>query len=143
MKLDVSTCRRLFAGARVARLATIGGDGPHIVPIVFALDGNTVVSVVDAKPKSTRNLRRLANLVEEPRAALLADAYAEDWDRLWWVRADVLARVTSEPAAIEAALRSLRARYRQYRAPPPAGPVIEMTVRRWVGWAAAPSAVVG
>ena len=46
---------------RVARLATVGPDGrPHVVPICFALDGDTLYTAVDSKPKSTRRLRRLA-----------------------------------------------------------------------------------
>ena len=35
--------RERFAAAEVARLASVGADGaPHVVPIVFALDGDTV-----------------------------------------------------------------------------------------------------
>ncbi|MEA2223526.1 MAG: hypothetical protein QOH83_1902, partial [Solirubrobacteraceae bacterium] len=59
--------RERFASARVARLASAGADGrPHIVPVVFALDGDTIVHAVDGKPKRTRALRRLANIAANP-----------------------------------------------------------------------------
>ena len=59
--------RERFAAARVARLATADRDGrPHIVPIVFALDGDRIYSAVDQKPKRTTALRRLANIARQP-----------------------------------------------------------------------------
>jgi PPOX class probable F420-dependent enzyme len=132
--------RERFASARVARLASAGADGrPHIVPVVFALDGDTIVHAVDGKPKRTRALRRLANIAANPHVALLADEYDDgDWERLWWVRADGVARVL-EPSDDEArrALALLVARYAQYRDAPPAGPVVAVDVMRWSGWSAA------
>ncbi len=40
-------------------------------------------------------------------------------------------------AGIARPLEMLAARYPQYRADPPAGPVIRIRVERWTGWAAA------
>jgi PPOX class probable F420-dependent enzyme len=128
--------RRRFAAARVARLATAGADGrPHVVPIVFAVDGDTVYSVVDAKPKRTGSLRRLANVRENPAVALLVDYYEDDWSALWWVRADGHGRVL-EACAEEAAqaVGLLRARYPQQEA---VGAVLAVDVERWSGWSAA------
>ena len=134
------TWRDLFASARVARLATVGPAGaPHLVPCVFALAGDTIYSAVDAKPKRHTALRRLANVAAEPRVVLLADHYAEDWTALWWVRADGAARVV--PAAADEghrALLALTARYPQYAAAPPPGPVLAVDVHRWSGWSAGP-----
>ncbi len=129
----------LFATARVARLATVGPDGaPHLVPLVFAVEGSVVVSAVDAKPKRHTALRRLANIAAEPRVALLADHYAEDWSALWWVRADGTARVVAAGTAEgRRALAALTARYPQYAAAPPPGPVLAVDVHRWTGWTAA------
>jgi PPOX class probable F420-dependent enzyme len=131
--------RERFATARVARLATAGADGePHVVPIVFALDGDTIVHAVDQKPKRTRALRRLANIADNPRVAVLADEYDDaHWDRLWWVRADGAARVLERGDEARRALDLLAERYAQYRAAPPAGPVIAVDVERWRGWSAA------
>jgi PPOX class probable F420-dependent enzyme len=138
--VNATDARERFAGARVARLATVGADGrPHLVPVVFALHDDTVYSAVDdAKPKATMRLRRLANIAANPAVALLADHYDEDWDVLWWVRADGTARVI-EPDEPEAArARELLAtRYEQYRDAPPPGPVIAVAVERWSGWSAA------
>jgi PPOX class probable F420-dependent enzyme len=127
--------RQLFASARVARLATADATGqPHLVPLVFALSGDSVVSAVDAKPKRTRALRRLRNIAENPHVALLADHYDDaDWDALWWVRAEGEARVLEGDDAARA-LALLSERYAQYRAEPPAGPVLAIAVTRWSGW---------
>ena len=126
------TARERLATARVARLATTGPDGPHIVPIVFALAGETIFHAVDHKPKRTTALKRIANLRADPRASVLADAYDEDWSRLWWVRADGTARIL-EPGH-EPAIAALQERYEQYRERPPEGPVIAIDVSRWSGW---------
>ena len=128
------TARERFATARVARLATTGPDGPHVVPIVFALDGDTLFHAVDHKPKRTTALKRIDNLRADPRASVLADGYDEDWSRLWWARADGTARIL-EPGHPEA-LALLAARYPQYRERPPAGPVIAIDVSRWSDWSA-------
>jgi PPOX class probable F420-dependent enzyme len=121
----------------VARLATIGPGGlPHLVPITFALDGDRIYTVVDAKPKTTTDLRRLRNIGADPRVTVLADHYEDDWDALWWARADGLAAILRDPADLASPLELLAARYPQYQVNPPAGPVIAIAVERWVGWAA-------
>ena len=131
--------RRRFAAARVARLATANAAGvPHVVPIVFALDGDTILTAVDRKPKRTTALKRLANVRENPRVAVLADHYDDaDWDALWWVRADGEARVL-EPGdeLARRAVALLAERYPQHRAAPPEGPVVAVAVVRWSGWSA-------
>ena len=127
--------RERFASARVARLATADADGvPHIVPLVFAIDGDTIYSAVDPKPKRTTDLKRLRNVTANPRVALLADHYVDDdWDVLWWARADGTGTVhESLPRAAEL----LRDRYVQYAFVPPEGPVLEIAVQHWSGWAA-------
>lgn len=137
MRLTQDAARERFAAARVARLATITPDGrPHLVPIVFALDGDVLYSAVDAKPKSTTALQRLANLAAHPAASVLADEYAEDWSRLWWVRGDGTGRRV-EGAEVRAALDLLTARYPYYVSAPPPGPVLAVDISRWSGWAAA------
>jgi PPOX class probable F420-dependent enzyme len=119
----------------VARLATVDDLGrPHLVPIVFAVDGSVIHSAVDAKPKSSRALRRLANISENPQVSLLVDYYDEDWTQLWWARADGRARVDDDGRT---AISALAQRYPQYREAPPDGPFIAITVERWSGWSAA------
>ncbi|HSD79074.1 MAG TPA: TIGR03668 family PPOX class F420-dependent oxidoreductase [Solirubrobacteraceae bacterium] len=138
--MTAAEARRRFAAARVARLATADATGrPHVVPGVFAVacDSDTVYSAVDDKPKRTTRLRRLANVAANPAVALLADHYDEDWDALWWVRADGTGRVL-QPGDGEAAraVALLAARYGAYAARPPAGAVLAVDVTRWSGWAA-------
>jgi PPOX class probable F420-dependent enzyme len=134
--------RRRFAAARVARLATADGSGrPHVVPVAFAVAGETVYSAVDAKPKGTTSLRRLANVRENPASALLVDHYDDaDWSALWWVRADGTGRVldVGEPEA-DRAIELLAARYVQDREQRPPGPVLAVDVQRWSGWSARPA----
>jgi len=137
LKLTVAQARRRFAAVPVARLATLGPAGePHLVPVTFTLDGDHLYTAVDAKPKTTTDLRRLRNIRRDPRVAVLADHYEADWDRLWWARAEGLAAILGEPGGRARPLALLAARYPQYRANPPAGPVIAITVARWTGWAA-------
>lgn len=146
--------RRRFAAARVIRLASADADGrPHVVPMVFALahgrdageadvgetrSGDTIYTAVDAKPKRSTSLRRLANIVANPRVAVLADHYEDDWHALWWVRADGTGRIldAQEPEGRDAIAR-LMARYPQYREQPPRGPVLAIDIARWSGWSAA------
>ena len=107
--LDVDDARRRFAAARVARLATVAGDGqPHLVPVVFAVEGDTVLIAVDAKPKRHRALKRLRNIADHPAVSLLVDHYDDDWSALWWVRADGVATVTDDDAGARAGPRGAR-----------------------------------
>ena len=127
--------RERFAARPVARLATVRPDGaPHLVPVVFATSGDTVWLAVDAKPKRTTRLQRLTNLRHDPRCALLADHYEEDWSRLWWVRADGVATVVDEPGPDNPGVAALVERHPQYRVQPPAGPLVVVRVERWSGW---------
>src|SRR3954466_5039994 len=134
--MDATEARTRFAAARVARLATAGTDGrPHLVPGVFALDGDTPYTAVDdVKPKATTRLRRLANIAANPAVALLADHYEDDWSALWWVRADGTARLLDPDDEEARRARGLLAeRYAQYREAPPPGVAIAVGVARWSG----------
>jgi PPOX class probable F420-dependent enzyme len=138
--MDAAVARARFAAARVARLATVDAEGrPHLVPMVFAVDGDTIYSAVDAKPKATQRLRRLANIAANPAVAVLADHYDDgDWSALWWVRADGTARLLEPSDGESGRARGLLAvRYAPYRDAPPTGAVIAVDVARWSGWAAA------
>ena len=67
---------------------------------------------------------------------MLVDHYDDDWSHLWWLRADGSARVVTDGAERRAAIDRLTAKYPQYRADPPDGPVIVVTVERWSSWSA-------
>jgi PPOX class probable F420-dependent enzyme len=133
--MDTDEARRRFAVARHAYLATATPDGvPHLVPVTFALSvTDTVVIAVDHKPKRGHDLRRLRNIAANPRVTLLVDEYDDDWRRLWWVRADGVARVLSGLDR-EPSLDALVAKYPDYRDRRPEGPVISVGVTVWRGW---------
>jgi PPOX class probable F420-dependent enzyme len=134
--VTAAEARARFAAARVARLATADAAGrPHLVPVAFAVVGEVIYSAVDAKPKRTKALRRLANVRENPAVSLLVDHWdEEDWEALWWARADGLGRVL-DPAEPEArrAVAALRERYPRQQAD---GEVLAVDIERWSGWAA-------
>jgi PPOX class probable F420-dependent enzyme len=139
--MDSESMRRRVAAASVARLATIGRDGrPRARPVCFALVGDNVVTAVDdVKPKSSGRLARLDDIAANPWAEVLVDHYSDDWSELWWVRISGRAEVLALDGAEDAVL-ALKAKYRQYAAQPPPGPVIRVQGERWSGWSAAGSA---
>jgi PPOX class probable F420-dependent enzyme len=138
--MDAEQMRELVSDARVGRLATVDADGrPHLVPICFALEGDTLYSAVDEKPKRSKRLKRLENIRRHPEVSVLVDHYEEDWSRLWWVRLDGTARVLDHGPEREHALALLRGKYQQYRAEPPTGVVIAVRVERWRGWSSTAS----
>ncbi len=124
-----------LTAARVARLATLDPDGrTHLVPIVFALDGDRLYSAVDRKPKRSRRLRRIENARARADVTILVDHYEEDWGRLWWIRLRGRARVLDHGEEREHALAVLREKYPQYRAEPPGDAVLAVDVtdvREW------------
>ncbi|WP_134103395.1 TIGR03668 family PPOX class F420-dependent oxidoreductase [Kribbella pratensis] len=132
MRLDEAGCRARVAAARVGRLATVGPDlRPHVVPVTYAVHGDELFIGIDQKPKTTTALKRLRNIAGNERVAVLVDEYEEDWTHLWWVRVDGVARVVASDAA---AVALLVAKYPQYEADPPRGPVIAIRAEGWSGW---------
>ncbi len=124
-----------MAESRVARLATVDPDGRlHLVPIAFALAGDTLYSAVDAKPKRSRTLRRIENARRTPEVTVLVDHYDEDWSRLWWVRLRGRARVLDGGEEADRALDLLAEKYGQYGDAPPGLPVLAVDVEEWRGW---------
>jgi PPOX class probable F420-dependent enzyme len=135
--MDAAAMRRRISEALVARLATANAEGrPHIVPISFALEGDTIYFAVDSKPKRTRNLKRLRNIAANPAVSVLFDHYEDDWSRLWWVRADGTARVVDDHAEAGRALDLLVSRYPEYRRARPDGPVVAISIIGISGWSA-------
>ena len=121
----------------MARLATTDPDGrPHLVPIVFALEGNTLYSAVDRKPKRSSKLQRIENARARPDVTILVDHYEDDWDRLWWIRLRGLARVLDDGDERDQALALLQEKYPHYHTEPPDGPVLAVDVTEVREWTA-------
>lgn len=135
--MPVADAAARFEQARVARLATVRADGrPHVAPIVFAVEGDRVFSIVDAKPKRSPEMLRLRNIAGEPRVSLLVDQYDEDWRTLWWVRADGIATVVESGPDRDLAIRLLFDKYRQYDEwSTPIGAAMVIRIERWSSWA--------
>ena len=132
--------RAFLEGRRVAHLATADAAGvPHVVPVCFALGGDSVYIAIDRKPKSGRALKRLRNIAENPHAALIADLYDDaDWNRLRWVMVRGRAELLEDGTEHAAAQGLVRARYEQYRAMDLAPlPVIAIRIERVTSWSAA------
>ena len=130
--------RQRAAASRDAHLATADADGrPHVVPIGFVIEGDSIYFAVDSKPKQTVNLKRLRNIAANPAVAVLFDHYDEDWSRLWWVRIDGAAQIVGEPDRAEHVVDLLVEKYPQYGSHRPAGPVVAISIDRITGWSAA------
>lgn len=110
--------RRYLETARIGRLATADAEGcPHVVPVCFAFADDDIVTPIDEKPKdvSPAALRRSRDVRENPRVALVADHYTEDWARLGWVQVrGAAALVAPGDPAHAAAVSALREKYDQY-----------------------------
>ena len=134
---DTEGLRARFGMARVARLATLRADGTaRLVPVTFALADDVIaIGIDDVKAKAGRRPARLADVEREPRVALLADHYAEDWSQLWWVRVDGTATVHEGGALHDGAVAALRAKYPQYATARFAA-VIAVVPSAWAVWAA-------
>lgn len=124
--------------ARVARLGTADAAGrPLVVPVCYAFDGDACYSAVDAKPKRTRNLRRLTNVMENPHASLVVDEYDEDWTRLRYVIVEGRAQVLRQGDAFARAIDLLVAKYPQYRTltlDRASGAVVRLAAERVIAW---------
>ena len=106
----------LLRAARVGRLATASRDGrPLVVPVCYVFDGGRFYSAVDAKPKRTRELRRLRNIADNPRVSVVVDEYDEDWTRLRYVIVEGRADVLTDGDEFGRAVDLLVAKYAQYR----------------------------
>jgi PPOX class probable F420-dependent enzyme len=116
--LAESKVHDFIVAARVAHLATANAAGaPHNVPLCFWFDGVQFYFAIDDKPKRARGtaLKRMRNIAENPRVALLIDHYEEDWTQLAYVLVHGTAQIVQEPKEYLLALRNLRDKYVQYR----------------------------
>ena len=135
--LPEDEARRRLEAARIGYLATVRKDGrPHVVPIVFAMDGDVAYAIADPKPKSRLDLLRHRNVASNPAVSLLVDEYHEPWSGIWWVRADGRARIVDDGPARDTAIRLLRSKYPDYATwTTPFGAAMVMEVTRVTSWA--------
>ena len=123
---------------RVARFATADPGGqPHIVPICYAVSGDSVYFTIDEKPKrlTDKPLKRIRNLQQNPHVAFVVDRYDEDWTRLGWVMVQGEAALLDNGEEHLKAQRQLKARYPQLDEMQISElPVIAIRIKRVVSW---------
>jgi PPOX class probable F420-dependent enzyme len=135
--------RELVSAARVARLGLLDErDAPRVLPVTFAAWEGFLWSAVDRKPKRARELARVRRLRRRPLAALLVDAYDDDWSRLAWLELRGPVAVLDGGAA-PGALAALAEKYEQYRAEPPPGPLLRLHPEDAAWWRARPAPTAG
>ena len=127
---------------RIGHLATADREAmPHVIPVCFAYDGPAIYSALDHKPKRQTGYRmkRIRNIVDNPRVAFLVHHYEEDWQRLYYVLIRGPARLLERGDEHQHALTLLEQKYRQYQERQLArsdGLVIKIvpeTITRWGG----------
>lgn len=117
-QLSYASVRDFLVAERVARLATADKSGaPHVIPICFWFDGGQVYFAIDEKPKRRRGLelKRMRNIAENPRVALVIDHYEDDWSQLAYVMIRGTATMVDDNEEYLLVLRNLRDKYRPYR----------------------------
>jgi len=108
----------LIQAYRIGHLATADGTGaPHLVPICFTYDGQAIYSAIDHKPKRRTgySMKRIRNIVENPRVAFLVHHYEEDWQQLYYVLIRGPALILDSGPERQRALALLEDKYVQYR----------------------------
>jgi PPOX class probable F420-dependent enzyme len=134
------TERDFLLRMRVARLATVGRDhGPHVIPIVYALEAGPLYTPLDHKAKRVplTQLKRVRNIIANPQVAVVVDQYDEDWTRLAWVLVRGVAELHESGHAHETGIRLLRDKYPQYRQVPlDQHPLIVITPQAITSWKA-------
>ena len=127
----------LLLESQVGRLGLVDDHGaPRVLPVTFVLVSGSLWSAVDNKPKRAAEPARVRWLRARPSAALTVDRYDDDWTRLCWVQ--VLGRVeVLDIGAGGDALEALAAKYPQYRADAPPGPLFCLEPERVLHWSAA------
>ena len=130
--------RRFVDQRRVAHLATADARAvPHVVPVCYAVSGDTLYITIDEKPKRgpVSTLKRLRNIGENPAVSIVVDRYEEDWSQLGWVMLHGHAEILSDGTEHAAAQALLRSRYRQLETMQIAQhPVIAVRIERTTSW---------
>jgi PPOX class probable F420-dependent enzyme len=119
MPVVPAAVRSFVSEGRVARLGTVDRSGqPLVVPICYAFDGESLYSAVDAKPKARPpgELKRIRNIRENAKVAVVIDRYDEDWTRLRYVIIQGDAHLLTDGTQFSRGADLLIAKYPQYRA---------------------------
>jgi coenzyme F420-0:L-glutamate ligase/coenzyme F420-1:gamma-L-glutamate ligase len=139
-QLSLPTVRDFLVAERVARMATADKSGaPHVIPICFWFDGAYFYFAIDEKPKRVgpSGLKRMRNIAENSRVAIVVDHYEDEWAQLAYVMIRGIAQIVEDPQEYMAVLRNLRDKYRPYRTmqlSPDRNPIVRITPERVNVW---------
>ena len=138
MSLFEPSVADFLATHRVARLATADGQSaPHVLPICYVFDGQSLYSALDKKPKRVNalDLKRVRNVRHNPRVAVVVDDYSENWDLLAHVLIQGEAQILEAGEERDRGETMLRRKYPQYHDLLEAGCVIlKITPKHVVHW---------
>ena len=129
--------RRFLDAGRVGHLATANRAGvPHLVPVCYAVAETPVYITIDEKPKRRDiPLKRVRNLLENPRFSFVVDRWDEDWRQLGWVMLRGGAEILESGPEHDRAQALLRERYPQYRTMALEDlPVLALRIARAASW---------
>jgi len=129
--------RHFLDTRRIGHLATADSRAvPHVVPVCFGLSEDVLFMTIDQKPKRDgRKLKRLSNIIDNPRVAIVFDRYDEDWQRLAWVMLHGRAEILSTGVEHDRAQSLLRSRYLQLDTMQIGElPVIAIRIERVTSW---------
>lgn len=132
--------KSLITDSSIAYLSTVSHKGhPHIVPICFVLLDQNFYSLLDNKPKNVQilKLRRVQNIISNPKVALIVNHYEDDWDKLWHVLIKGNGSIVANELERRAAIKSLKQKYEQYlHMDVDLNPVIKIKPTNIVSWGA-------
>jgi hypothetical protein len=139
MRLTAEEASRRLAAHVHGVLCTLHADrGPDPLPVVYTvIDDYLGIPIDRVKPKTSSRLQRESNLEADPRAALLVEHWdAEDWSRLWWVRAQ-LTHLPDPAASLTEDLAGRLARTVPQYADRPFHRIVVCRIVQVTGWSAA------
>ena len=99
---------KMLEWERVARVATVGGGMPHLVPICHVVVGGKIYFGSGRRGRKVRNVRANARL------ALTVDVYSDDWSQITGVMVQGTGRVIERGPRFRRLRRRLYAKYPQY-----------------------------
>jgi PPOX class probable F420-dependent enzyme len=125
---------------RVARMATVDRlRRPLVIPICYYFNGMSIYTPIDKKPKqaSSKELKRIRNIIENPNVSLVIDEYYEEWSKLCYVIINGRAEIIKSGEEYNNSLRLLCEKYPQYidmKLSELNLPVIKIIPERIVSW---------
>lgn len=143
MRLDRDEARARLAAEIHGVLCTLNpGRGTDPEPVVYAVsqvgdDSYVGVPIDRVKPKTSTRLQREDNFDADPRGSLLIEHWdADDWSRLWWVRATLKYLPNPSPSLVDDLAERLARTVPQY-AREPFHRVVVCRITSVTGWSAA------